>query len=140
MFVHAGGGLPPSHVAGGASWAGLNLASPMGNGVDLRAVAGVRQEGEVLWSGAILTMAGRVQGTRVAVPVVSGSTEPFAVHAGRLHFKVRSANTMAAFVCTRFCALLLMLLVVRLSVGASATFAQWHFRLSPAASHRQQAQ
>ena len=48
MSVHAGGGLPPSRVAWGASWRGVNLASPTGSGVDLRAVAGARQKGEVL--------------------------------------------------------------------------------------------
>ena len=51
MFVHAGGGLPPSHVAGGASWSEMNLASPTGSGVDLRAVVGVRQKGEVWCAG-----------------------------------------------------------------------------------------
>ena len=49
MSVHAGGGLPPSHVAGDAAWRGMNLASPSGKGVDLSAVTGVRPEGEVLW-------------------------------------------------------------------------------------------
>lgn len=37
------------HVAGEASWTGVTLASPTGSGVDLRAVAGLRQKGEWLW-------------------------------------------------------------------------------------------
>ena len=80
----------------------MNLASPTGSWVDLRAVAGVRQKGEGLWVGRDHYNGNLCEGVLVAVCSGSGSTEPFAVHAVCFVLKTRDVTTIVLSTCKFF--------------------------------------